>query len=341
MKKTITCITLFLSLTLIFALISPLKISATTKEDDVSILQDLNLLDKEGNTKAKLDAALTRAEGLAMVLKALGYSQEKVNIDQYAILNKFTDVPDWFKGYAAIGLDLKIATGKTDELFDPQGTLTKHEFLTFVLRALKYDGTKAWQDADELAKDNELIRKDVNIDTPITKREASSIILNALSAQMQVGTDSQTLAGILVSRKAVSEEKALKYGIKLVFDKSKEEVQKIFIDNGWYAYIMKDFQLQMTPTTKATKAILAIKDDSTALFIYSVMPTEEDAKRLVAEGAEAFKVSLLDSKTGIGDEHKKFFYNDFPMSFVRKGRIIFFTININPNELKTLSKKLE
>ena len=45
------------------------------ERDAVNSLQELNLLDREGNTAEKLDAQLSRAEGLTMVLKAIGYSQ--------------------------------------------------------------------------------------------------------------------------------------------------------------------------------------------------------------------------------------------------------------------------
>lgn len=340
MKKFIQFSVLFLALTMAFVLVTPFKITSFAQEDHVTILQELNLLDKEGNTAAKLDSELTRAEGLTMVLKALGYTKEKVNIDEYAVLNKFTDIPDWFKGYAAIGVDLQIATGKTPELFDPQTTLTKREFITFVLRALKFDGTKSWAEADSLAKNYGLIKKEVNIEEPITKREACSVIFNALNTEMQVGTDSQTLGGFLLIRKAITEDKALKYGIKLVHGKSIEEIQKILFDNGWYGYILKDFQLQMTKTTRAKKAIIAVKDDDSAFLFYTIMSTEEDAKRLIEEGAEEFKATLRDGKSGLGDEHKKFFYKDVPINFFRKNEIIIVLSDLKSKSNKAILNKM-
>lgn len=220
MKNHNRYLALFLALVMTFALATPFKTNILAQVDDVTSLQELNLLDKEGNKAEKLDAQLTRAEGLVMVLKALGYSKEEANKESNLKLNKFTDVPDWLKGYAGLGLEKKIVSGRTAELFDPEGVLTKREFLAFVLRGLKYHPSKAWEKLEQFAKENALVKDGLNLDEKITKREASEVIVKALSAKMQAGIDSQTLGEFLVYRGVISKEKAAEYGIKMLDSKS-------------------------------------------------------------------------------------------------------------------------
>ncbi|RRD95314.1 multifunctional 2',3'-cyclic-nucleotide 2'-phosphodiesterase/5'-nucleotidase/3'-nucleotidase [Clostridiales bacterium COT073_COT-073] len=149
-----------------------------------------------------------------MVLKAIGYSQAEASKEENVKLNTFTDVPEWFKGYAGLAKDLKITTGKTDEVFDPEAKLSKHDFLTFLLRALKHNSKKAWENADALAKEFGLVAADTDIETPITKREAAAVVLNALNAPMQAGVANQTLGQFLVYREVISKEKAKELGLK-------------------------------------------------------------------------------------------------------------------------------
>lgn len=198
---------------LILCLSAPGFVRAAER-DAVNSLQELNLLDKEGNTAEKLDAQLSRAEGLAMVLKAIGYSQAEAEKEEYVKLNTFEDVPEWFKGYAGLGLSLNITTGKNEKEFDPQAKLTQHDFITFLLRALKHNGKKAWEAADSLAKEFGLVAADTDIETPISKRAAAAIILNALNAPMQAGVANETLGQFLIYRGLISKEKAKELGLK-------------------------------------------------------------------------------------------------------------------------------
>lgn len=187
---------------------------AAEDKDAVKALQALQLLDTEGNTEERLNAELSRAEGLTMVLKAIGYSQAEAGMEENVKLNTFTDVPEWFKGYAGLAKDLNIATGKSEEIFDPQEKLTKHDFITFLLRALKHKSKKAWDQADQLAKEFGLVMADTDIETPITKREAAMMILNALNAPIQSGVANQTLGQFLIYRGKISKEKAMELGLK-------------------------------------------------------------------------------------------------------------------------------
>ncbi|WP_200860577.1 5'-nucleotidase C-terminal domain-containing protein [Peptoniphilus mikwangii] len=212
MKNKRRYLSLVLTLVLVFSTFT--GVFAKEVEDSVVKLQEVKLLDKENNTEAKLHSDLTRAEGLTMVLKAIGYSQEVAEGEKYVKLNPFKDVADWFKGYAGLGYDLNLTKGKSEDAYDPNSNLSKREFIAFILRALDYNKDKAYKDADQIGKKIGLLSADDDINSKITKAQAAKYIFSALNKELQDGTG-YTLGEYLVKTKVVSEEKAKEVGIVL------------------------------------------------------------------------------------------------------------------------------
>lgn len=203
----------FLSLALSLMLLASCMPATYAREtqSDVSKLQSVNLLDKE-NSENKLHSDLTRAEGLTMVLKSLGYSQKVAEEEKNIKNNPFTDVPEWFKGYAGLAADLNLAAGKTKTTYDPSSNLSKREFITFILRALDYNKDNSYKDAESIGKKIGLLSKDDNINSKITKEEAAVYIFSALNKNIQDGTG-YTLGEYLVKSGVISEDKAKEIGI--------------------------------------------------------------------------------------------------------------------------------
>lgn len=219
-------------LALVMALVLFLSIPVPTFADGVDAVESLKaleLLDKETDSK-KLDSELTRAEALAMVLKAIGYSQKEADKKENVELNKFKDVPEWFKGYAGLAAEKNLTTGRSEEMFDPEAKVSGREFVAFLLRALKNNPKKAWDKAEDYAIKNALVAKDFDFAKPISKREAAQIILNALNAPMQAGVESQSLGEFLVYRGLVSKEKAKEMGIREIMQ-AKDRVDIIYFND--------------------------------------------------------------------------------------------------------------
>lgn len=80
------------------------------------------------------DATMTRAEFATIVVKALGLAP-KAN-------NTFSDVKssDWFAGFVGTANDYGIVSGKSDNIFDPNSTITREEAATMVAKAAKLCG---------------------------------------------------------------------------------------------------------------------------------------------------------------------------------------------------------
>lgn len=206
------------------------------KLDSTKTLQQLELLDKD-NSEETLNAPLKRSEGLTMVLKALGYSQELSESEEYVKLNPFKDVPLWFKGYAGLGFDLNITNGKSEDTFDPNSDLSKKEFISFILRGLSYDTKIAYGEADKISKELGILGKDDDINSSITKREATEYIVNALSAEINDNTG-YTLGELLAKKGVFSAEKAKEMGVK--FGEVKDDEIHILYFNDFHGNVAEE-----------------------------------------------------------------------------------------------------
>ena len=93
------------------------------------------------------DAGLTRAQFCAIVVRALGLSQEKTA--------EFTDVlqSDWFCGFVGAASKAGIVNGVGNGKFNPQGAITREQAATMLARASKTLGLSGEaKDADAALK---------------------------------------------------------------------------------------------------------------------------------------------------------------------------------------------
>ena len=194
--------------------LSPVQgVWARGDNDSPALLKELEVLDREGNDPAKLAAPLTRAEGLAMVLKAMGYSQREADQPENVALNRFTDIPKWLFGYAGLARKLNIANGRTAETFAPDEPLTKKELMTFLLRALGYDSAETWTKTAELAIKAGLMTAAEGLTEGISKGGSAEFVVRALTAEVQSADNKESLAERLVRQGKVTKEKLKSLGI--------------------------------------------------------------------------------------------------------------------------------
>lgn len=99
-----------------------------------------------------LDREPTRLEGLIMLIRLLGVEKEAIAMSNASI--PFTDVPDWGRGYVAYAYSNGLTNGVGNNLFGTNQLMTSNSYMTFVLRALKYDdkaGDFTWEKANDFA----------------------------------------------------------------------------------------------------------------------------------------------------------------------------------------------
>ncbi len=106
----------------------------------------------------ELDRAMTRAEAITMLVRALGEEEKALKSEEP---HGFTDVPAWANGYVSHAKRYGLTNGISETEFGSDKPVTAREYLAFLLRALGY--TDAWrEDVFIRAADCEILPQDVN-----------------------------------------------------------------------------------------------------------------------------------------------------------------------------------
>ena len=111
----------------------------------IETLADMKIINGMGNGTFAPDQTMTRSQFCAIVVKALGLKPMETNV--------FSDVPagQWYSGYVGAAHANGIVNGVGSGKFNPDGTITRQEAATMVVRAakvLKLDTSAA--DADKI-----------------------------------------------------------------------------------------------------------------------------------------------------------------------------------------------
>lgn len=109
-------------------------IAGHTNLSAIEALAARGIINGKTETEFEPDSTVTRAEYAAMIVRCLGLvpSNEKI----------FEDVneKDWFYGYAAAAYKYGIVNGISQNMFNPDGTITKEEAAVMTARAAKLCG---------------------------------------------------------------------------------------------------------------------------------------------------------------------------------------------------------
>ena len=207
MKKAITVI---LALALLLA--AALPAAAETDEEYAAArrMYGLGLFlgrgeDAEGRPDFDLDSPATREEAVVMLVRLTGNEDSAQRMDRDC---PFTDVSYWAKPYVAHAAYLGLVNGRGETLLDAQSNISATEYLTMVLRALRYrsepgeeygtyyekdfDWDKAWLKSDEIG----LTGGEYGPDTDsFTRGDMARISAAALDCEMNGYSRGSTLLG--------------------------------------------------------------------------------------------------------------------------------------------------
>ena len=190
-----------IALLLVAVLLIP-AVSAYTGEqlNTADALNHLGLFLGTG-TSYELDAELTRAQGITLLVRMLGKEAEAVSLPYTA---PFTDVDEWAKPYVNYAWLHSITNGVSDVRYDPDVVMTDFMFLTLTLRALGYKDSGenpqfAWDNPYALAKSVGLADTE-EANAAFKRANAVEVFWNALTA------DNNALANELIKNKVFSED---------------------------------------------------------------------------------------------------------------------------------------
>lgn len=213
MKRHIKLIILILCISLMMPSYQPSnKPVVAASNNSADILFELGLLSNIKSSEMYID--LNRLVGLTMILKAMGYT----DLDARKVSNNsvFVDLNgsySWGVGWVNIGVEKSITTGTSYNTFSPGYTLTKKEFVIYLLRLLGYGVEESYNECVELAIEAGLINTKSDLsDSYFTKQDATDVLYTALSATLK-GKGNKTLIEEMIEAGIVNREVAIKHKI--------------------------------------------------------------------------------------------------------------------------------
>ena len=249
-------------LVLISMLISVVPISDVYGTTSAEKLNELGLL--LNVSEEELEAVLTREIGLTMILKALGYTDSEA--ENYGQTSPFIDTERWSKGWVALAYHLGITTGTSQNTFSPNAVLSEKEFLTFLLRALGYDSSDAYNKTSELSKSSGLIGSSQKLGVgDYDKASAANAMYNALSAIYL--PEGLPLANMLMDKGLFDLDKAISVGLK----DDGLELLRIRVLSNYHLQVVFNKQVDISKMT------FSIKDEVAS---YGIIANWDESKTL-------------------------------------------------------------
>lgn len=187
MKKILS---LFLSLCMVFTLCSTALAVEKPQKNHNELYKDvgqemitLGIMNGYSDGKLHLDNQITRAEFVAMIIRALGYDYLLGSVE-----NKFTDVSDnyWAKEYIAVANALGYVNGIGGGKFSPDSNVTIVQVQAIILRILGYGNLAqnlGWPNGYSVYGMRTGLSSNVYSynSTPATRGEVAQMISNALT----------------------------------------------------------------------------------------------------------------------------------------------------------------
>lgn len=115
-------------------------------------LNQLGLLKGVGKGNYEMSRAPTRAESVVMVIRLLGKENDALKSGGNA--NPFYDVPDWAEKYISYASGEGLVKGVSEGFFGANLPVDSKQYITFLLRALKYsddEGDFTYEDSKDFA----------------------------------------------------------------------------------------------------------------------------------------------------------------------------------------------
>ena len=186
-------------------------------------------------TNFGLSDAMTRAQAVVQVIRYLGAEKDAL---AGSYTHPFTDVPAWADKYIAYAYANGITQGRSAKTYDPNGTVTEAQFLTFMLRAIGYSdaaGDFKWDAPEDLAKKCGMT--DTTRDgAKFLRGDAMKLCWQTLSAKNKDGgrvADDLIARGVFTADELVAAGNAAKT--------AKKPAQKNTVENGYYVLKKADY----------------------------------------------------------------------------------------------------
>jgi len=197
MKKILAVV---LTVVLMLSSLSVFAYDAAEEQKAADTLNTLGLF-KGTDNGYELERPLTRLEALIMLIRLSGNELNALYPEE-EIEHPFTDAPDWegAESYMAYGYHNRLTSGVSETEFAPDTEASLQMYVTFVLRALGYEGN-VWENWETLGTEAGIINASTDR-TSFLRGDAAIISRAALDAKLY-GTD-KTLKESLIENGTIN-----------------------------------------------------------------------------------------------------------------------------------------
>ncbi|HWQ78346.1 MAG TPA: transglutaminase domain-containing protein [Anaerovoracaceae bacterium] len=213
-----------------------------------------------------LENTASRLEGIILLIRLMGKEAEALGMN--GLPCRFTDVPDWAKGYVNYADENGISRGVGDTRFGVTDKMTAEQYNTLLLRILGYDDSRGdfqWSRSLTKAIELSILSSDMAQgyiwDGSYTKGDLMDTSFCYLEADFK--DQEQTLIGMLTETGVVSKELAEKYGLGV---EGWDSVTTGFYEEDHLKFDISDDVLTVTGTSGnegKTYLLIHIKDMDT------------------------------------------------------------------------------
>ena len=178
-------LSLFLTVLLMLSLVPTVFAASSEAIDAANALYQLGLFagvgtNADGSPNFDLDRTMTRAEAVTMLVRLLN---KEADAQAASWTTPFTDVAEWAKPYVGYAYTNSLTGGTSATTFSGSQEVSATQYLTFVLRALGYDGNDfAWDKAWELTNQLGITHGQYDANSDFTRGDAAIVSYAALSA---------------------------------------------------------------------------------------------------------------------------------------------------------------
>gem|GEM_PF-2167155 len=202
---------------LLTAVVPVFAFSSNESRSAEAFFIDAGLLKGDGNGYG-LDKTATRLEGIIILIRLVGKEGEAQNMNSLPC--RFSDVPDWAKGYVNYADEENISKGVSANRFGVNEQMTADQYNTLLLRILGYDdnqGDFQWNAAVDKASELSILDKDMATAYQQKGAYTKADLMDTSFCYLEANYKDQnrTLLGMLTEDGVISSDLAAEYGLEI------------------------------------------------------------------------------------------------------------------------------
>lgn len=300
--RTILTITI-LTAALLFTSMPVFAFSQNESRSVERFFIETQLLKGDG-TGYGLEKTANRLEGIIILLRLMGKEADALAMQGFPC--RFTDVPDWAKGYVNYADAENISKGVSDTRFGVGDKMTAVQYNTLLLRVLGYDdgrGDFRWDDSVDKAEELTILPGDMAEAYMRSGTFTKEDLMETSFCYLEAGfkEQDQTLIGMLIENGVISNALAERYGLDV---------------EGWdslstgFGEDYLNFRI-----SNGTLQITGASDDRNKTYLLiRVIDTETEAKKADAVGRTnsdgQYDISLSVGRLPVGEYYVDVYGND-------------------------------